>query len=86
MFEQISATDVLKWTALVFAAGFIGFFGKYLGRWVLSLFHREKAEVPPPAGSPVKGVAPEGKPSEGELKILKKALKAKAKAEKKIGK
>lgn len=84
MFEQVNLPETLKWAILVFAAGFFGFFGKYLGRVVLSLFHREKDAAAPSPGRP----APERKPSSGqvqEVKILKKAAKAHAKAQKKRG-
>jgi hypothetical protein len=84
MFEQITLVDAVKWVALVFAAGFIGFFGKNLGRAVISLFHREMESTPP---VPLQqGSAPAAGPSEDELKIIKKAIKAKAKTEKKLGK
>lgn len=85
MFEQVNLPESVKWAILVFAAGFFGFFGKYLGRVVLSLFHREKEAAPPSPGRP----SPERKPSSGwvqEGKILKKAAKAHAKAQKKLGK
>ena len=36
--------DVLKWAALVFAAGFVGYFGKYLGKLVIKRLHKPKAE------------------------------------------
>lgn len=32
--------ESLKWIALVFAAGFVGFFGKFLGKILISIFHR----------------------------------------------
>jgi hypothetical protein len=32
--------ESLKWIALVFAAGFVGFFGKFLGKILISFFHR----------------------------------------------
>ena len=35
MFEQFGTGDILKWVILVFFAGFVGFFGKYLGKVVL---------------------------------------------------
>jgi hypothetical protein len=39
--------DVLKWAALVFAAGFIGYFGRYLGKLLIQKFHRSKPEETP---------------------------------------
>lgn len=34
--------DILKWVAVVFLAGFIGFFGKYLGRIIVAKFSKNK--------------------------------------------
>ncbi len=41
MSSQIQIVDVLQWIAIVFAAGFIGYFGKYLGKVILDIFHRK---------------------------------------------
>ena len=101
MFEQISTAEILKWVALVFLAGFIGFFGKFLGKVVISLFQRKREDTPhtpPVPGRAVKhgsvetgartghGVVPEGEVSRGEQKLIKKALKNEAKEKKKSGK
>lgn len=98
MFEQIGAPEILKWAALVFLAGFIGFFGKYLGRVVLALFQRKNEDAPPASGMPDQSLkqgsgqiktrsgpdaVPENELSRQEQKLLKKALKNEAKARKK---
>ena len=98
MFEHISSQEILKWASLVFLAGFIGFFGKYLGRVVLSLFQKKKDSHTPEASLSEQALKPgvvdtQGKsrqpePSGGGMtrddqKLLKKALKAQAKAKKK---
>ncbi len=36
--------DILKWAAVVFAAGFIGYFGKYLGKLLIERLHKSKPE------------------------------------------
>lgn len=80
--------EVLKWTALAFAAGLVGYFGKYLGIQIISLFKKERghqsAEPELQAG---RGGIEEAKPSAGQdkerLKQEKKLLKAKIKGQKK---
>ena len=32
----------IKWALIVFIAGFIGYFGKYLGKILIARFHRKK--------------------------------------------
>lgn len=98
MFEQISAQDILKWVALVFLAGFIGFFGKYLGKLVISLFQRKREDTTQAASLPEQVLKPgpvdiHEKDEPGTLsakeisreaqKLQKKALKNEAKARKK---
>ena len=99
MFENVSAAEVIQWSALIFAAGFIGFFGKSFGRTVLSFFQKKKevgSEASgPPARVPTSGEGlPSGleksldlggKPSKDEQKLIKKAVKAQEKARKKQG-
>jgi len=41
--------EALKWIALVFMAGFVGYFGKYLGIKIIARFKRDEvaqAEIP----------------------------------------
>ena len=52
--------EALKWTALVFLAGFVGYFGKYIGIKIISRFHKD--EAPPPGGT--QGVALGGRSGE----------------------
>jgi hypothetical protein len=98
MLEQMSAWEIAKWAALVFAAGFIGFFGKSLGRALLALFQKKEAAPPETQGAPKDAVSPgQGLPpavesgrdpraslSKDEQKLRKKAMKAEAKARKKM--
>lgn len=100
MLDHANATEALKWAALVFGAGFIGFFGKSLARAVVSVFQKKKEDSPralissgDPASSykllPGAAHGPketESRRAKDEEKIAKKALKAKKKAAKKQGK
>jgi hypothetical protein len=71
--------DVLKWAALVFAAGFIGYFGKYLAKFLIGRVHKRKAER-----SPIARPA-EDKKSTFDYKHEKKRLKLEMKRQKKKG-
>ncbi|HPC46423.1 MAG TPA: hypothetical protein PLW83_00140 [Deltaproteobacteria bacterium] len=104
MLETISGLDALKWAVLAFLAGFIGFYGKFLGRLVLDMLARAKGTAPaqappdkhedttPAPGREGATHSPAGEDMEtgstGGVsdKVLKKAIKAKIKAEKKQGK
>ena len=41
MLEMEGFLEALKWGILVFIAGLIGYFGKYLGGKIISLFHKQ---------------------------------------------
>jgi hypothetical protein len=69
--------DVLKWVAIVFAAGFIGYFGKYLAKFLIGRFHKRKAER-----SPIAQPA-DDKKSTFDYKREKKRLKIATKGQKK---
>ena len=36
--------EILKWVLIVFIAGFIGYFGKHLGAWIISKFRKNNAK------------------------------------------
>lgn len=40
--ENSTVITILKWIGLVFAAGFIGYFGKYLSKIIIAKIHRQK--------------------------------------------
>jgi hypothetical protein len=94
MFEQTGALEVAKWTALVFLAGFIGFFGKALGRAILAHFEKKKGGAPESPEPSSRGSSPGSGPDPGadhtavkdSQKSVKKALKAQEKAVKKANK
>ncbi|MFA5317555.1 MAG: hypothetical protein WC369_09060 [Dehalococcoidales bacterium] len=50
--------NILKWIGIVLAAGFIGYFGRYLGMLIIERLHKKKPEP--------SGVAPGGAPFSGE--------------------
>lgn len=40
------AIEILKWALIVFAAGFIGYFGKHLGGIIIAKFSKKKKQEP----------------------------------------
>ena len=71
--------DVLKWVALVFVAGFIGYFGKYLAKFLIGRFHKRNVEKSPLARPA------EDKEDKSDYKAEKKRLKIEIKRQKKRG-
>ena len=69
--------DVLKWVAIVFAAGFIGYFGKYFAKILIGRVHKRKAEKLPVA-QPA-----EARQDKSDYKRAKKRLKLEIKRQKK---
>ncbi len=43
--------DALKWAGVVFAAGFVRYFGKYFGKLLIEGIHQRKTEEAPMAQS-----------------------------------
>lgn len=35
--------EILKWVGIVFAAGFIGYFGRYLAKWIIAKCRKDDA-------------------------------------------
>ena len=35
--------EILKWVGIVFAAGFIGYFGRYLAKWIIAKGRKDDA-------------------------------------------
>jgi hypothetical protein len=67
---------ILKWVSLVFIAGFIGYFGKYLSKLIIARFSKKKENETKQS------------PTQAELdyKLEKKRLKQQQKTEKKKSK
>ena len=75
--------EVLKWVGIVLAAGFIGYFGRYLAMMIIERVHKKKSQETSATALPV---TPEAVPLEAEkqqAKIEKKKAKAEAKRLKK---
>ena len=73
----IGFMGTVKWVVVVFAAGFVGYFGKYLSKRLIERFHRGKAggiSTPQPI---------EVKTGEYDYKSEKKRLKLEEKKAKK---
>lgn len=43
--------EILTWIAIVFIAGFIGYFGRHLSKIIISFFSKEKEESKKPSKS-----------------------------------
>ena len=43
---SLEPLEILKWVGLVFAAGFIGYFGRYLSMLILDRIHKKRAATP----------------------------------------
>lgn len=79
--------EALKWIGIVLAAGFIGYFGRYLAMMIIDKMRKEKT-VSPPAPEPPPQIppSPEVQLEESRLKLEKKKAKAEAKRLKKAAK
>ena len=84
---DIDWIEILKWIGIVLAAGFVGYFGRYLAMMIIDRMHKTK---PPPSPTPElpqeTPTSPEVQLEETRLKIEKKKAKAEAKRLKKEGK
>jgi len=80
-------TEILKWVGIVFAAGFISYFGRFLGMFIIDKIRKKKSE-PLPTAEPVRETpAPQDDTAEPKnLKLEKKRAKAEAKRAKKAPK
>ena len=74
--------DILKWVGIVFVAGFIGYFGRYLGMLIIEKMRNGKSQQEPTIEFVGQGDKLEG----SKLKLEKKKAKAEAKRAKKEGK
>ena len=87
--------EVLKWAGIVLAAGFVGYFGRYLAMVIIERAQKKRLHPPrtpakelpsAPEPPPETPLAPEVQLEEARLKIEKKKAKAEAKALKKAEK
>ncbi len=83
---DIQALDILKWIGIGLAAGFVGYFGRYLAMLIIEKVHKKKSQ---PSPTPEPPPAEEAPPSQdiileqSKLKLEKKKAKAGAKRAKK---
>ena len=76
--------EVLKWVGVVLAAGFIGYFGRYLAILLIERVRRKKAGAGPDTEAAREiSAGPEERLAEAQLKVEKKRAKAEAKRAKK---
>jgi hypothetical protein len=83
---DIQPLDILKWIGIVLAAGFVGYFGRYLAMIVIDKVRKKKTR--PAAEEPdVEATANKDyRLDESRLKLEKKKAKQEAKKAKKAGK
>ena len=74
--------EVLKWTGLVLAAGFVGYFGRHFAKVLIARINRNKEM---PAVNQESSVPPEVAIEEVKAKVEKKKSKAEVKRSKKSG-
>ncbi|MBA7690132.1 hypothetical protein ES703_98656 [subsurface metagenome] len=81
------ALEILKWVGIALAAGFIGYFGRYLAMRIIDRMRKRRLQPTPPA-EPTKEVpaSPDIRLEEARLKLEKKRAKAEAKRIKKAKK
>ena len=78
------ALEILKWVGIALAAGFVGYFGRYLARRIIERTRKQKPQPLPPA-EPTKEIptSQDIRLEEARLKLEKKKAKADAKRIKK---
>ena len=83
---NIDAIEILKWIGIVLAAGFVGYFGRYLAMMIIDRMHKP-TPPPSPSSEPPQETTPgpEVQLEETRLKLEKKKAKAEAKRLKKAG-
>lgn len=68
--EQI--ITILKWAFIVFAAGFVGYFGRYLSMQILAKLHKKKEEKRALSKYDYKLEKKKAKAEKKQMKALKK--------------
>ena len=83
---DIQATEILKWIGIVLAAGFVGYFGRYLAMMIIEKMHKKESPPPPTSKSPAveePTLSQDTILEQSKLKLEKKKAKAEAKRAKK---
>lgn len=81
---EIQPVEILKWIGLVLAAGFIGYFGRYLSMLIIEKIHKRKSGTPSTSeGTSDKLTIKVESPDIDNQKLEKKRLKQQSKIAKK---
>jgi hypothetical protein len=84
--EWDTVISILKWIGLAFAAGLIGYFGKFLGQRIINRFsknkHSTQSKDPPPAKPSLPDEKLDYKLEKKRLKLEKKRIKKQERAKK----
>ena len=78
-----TALEVLKWIGIVFAAGFVGYFGRHLAIILIEKIRRSKLESSPSEAPPPTPPSPSDVAVAARAKVDKKRAKSEAKKAKK---
>jgi hypothetical protein len=78
--------EVIKWIGIVFAAGFVGYFGRHLAMELIDKIRRKKPESPAPESPSAASTSSSDVVATAQAKVDKKRAKAEAKKAKKEGK
>ena len=78
-----TALEVLKWIGIVFAAGFVGYFGRHLAMVLIERMRHKKLESPAPEAPSPTPPSSSDVATTAQAKVDKKRAKAEAKKAKK---
>ena len=83
---DIQPLEILKWIGIVLAAGFVGYFGRYLAMLIIDRLRKKKAEPEPLKNHTEMQSNQQIRYDESLLKLEKKRAKQEIKKAKKAGK
>ncbi len=75
--------EILKWVGIVLAAGFVGYFGRYLAMMIIERVHKKKSQEASVTAPPVTPETAQLEIEKAKAKTEKKKAKAEAKRVKK---
>jgi hypothetical protein len=75
--------EILKWVGIVFAAGFVGYFGRYLAMLIIDRVRKKRAQQITAEPTQETSTSQDTRLEESRLKLEKKKAKAKVKRAKK---
>ena len=78
-----TALEILKWIGIVFAAGFVGYFGRHLAMMLIEKMRSREPESPAPESHSPLPPSPSDVAATAQAKVDKKRAKAEAKKAKK---